>query len=104
MNLYVIGQVTGMPKNNLPTFNQVRGELMENGHRATIPHDSIGARWSWEKAMSRSIQTICSKLDIHGDNFGIAMLDGWENSKGAKIEHDLAEALGIPCKPWREYL
>lgn len=35
---------------------------------------------------------------------GIAMLDGWEDSKGATIEHDLAEALGIPCKPWREWL
>jgi len=32
------------------------------------------------------------------------MLDGWEKSRGARIEHDLAEALGIPCKPWREWL
>ena len=35
---------------------------------------------------------------------GIAMLDGWEQSKGARIEHALASALGIECRPWRECL
>lgn len=104
MKLYIIGSVSGMPNRNLATFNAVRGELMIAGHKAVIPHDSIGADWSWSKAMSRSIQSICSQSDIHGDNFGIAMLDGWEQSKGATIEHDLAVALGIPCKPWKEWL
>lgn len=35
---------------------------------------------------------------------GIAMLDGWEDSRGARIEHDLAMSLGIECRPWREWL
>lgn len=40
----------------------------------------------------------------YDEGFGIAMLDGWEESKGARIEHDLAEELGIECRPWREWL
>ena len=54
--------------------------------------------------MARSVEHISNRVRRYGDKFGIAMLDGWEDSKGARIEHDLAEALGIPCKPWREWL
>lgn len=36
--------------------------------------------------------------------FAIAMLDGWEQSRGARIEHNLAKALGIECRPWMEWL
>lgn len=104
MNLYVIGPVTGKPKDNLPMFNQVRGELMEAGHRVDIPHDYISSGVSWRYAMARSIEHICDKMRWKGSKFAIAMLDGWEESKGARIEHDLAMSLGIECRPWREYL
>lgn len=104
MNLYVIGPVTGIPKDNLPMFNSVRGELMQAGHRVDIPHDCITSGVAWRYAMSRSIEQICIHLRWDGDKFGIAMLDGWEDSRGARIEHDLAEALGIECRPWREFL
>lgn len=47
MNIYVIGPVTGIPKDNLPVFNSVRGEIMQAGHRVDIPHDCITSGVAW---------------------------------------------------------
>ena len=35
---------------------------------------------------------------------GVAMLDGWEQSRGARLERQVAEACGIPCKTVNEWL
>lgn len=105
MNLYVIGAVTGIPNDNRPEFERVRKELESAGHRVMIPHDFVACDCTWEQAMRYSIHhlTTQSYPDLE-PTYNVAMLDGWENSKGAVIEHDLAEALGIPCKPWEEWL
>ena len=44
------------------------------------------------------------RRDFHSDYDAAAMLEGWEESKGARLEHDICEAIGMPCKPWWEYL
>lgn len=114
MRLYIIGPVTGIKDDNLVEFERVKKELQEAGMAASIPHDFIVFEVTWEQAMRISI---CRMLDcfeaynvtedrnvVVNRYYGIALLDGWEDSKGATIEHDLAVALGIPCKPWREWL
>lgn len=63
---------------------------------------------SWNIAMFKSIHvmtntTQCGDGSIKPSFDGIAMLDGWENSKGATIEHDLAISVGIPCDDMDEY-
>ena len=99
INLYTIGPVSGIKNDNLPAFEHVREALWGQGSigYVVIPHDVIAPGTPWKKAMRISIQKMLT-FD------GVAMLDGWEKSKGAVIEHDLAVALGIPCKPWREWL
>lgn len=110
MNLYIIGPVTGIEDDNIQEFGRVQNALRIAGHTSKTPHDFIDPPAEWDYAMRVSIRemlrmrwisTPCVVIPRYD---GIAMLDGWENSKGAKIEHDLAEALGIPCKPWREWL
>lgn len=113
MNLYVIGAVTGIPNDNRPEFERVRWTLkgVDGIGKVGIPHDYIEDMFeddiTWVGAMRISIAAMLGLHTEYIHDFaydGIAMLDGWENSKGAVIEHDLAEALGIPRKPWKEWL
>ena len=111
MNLYIIGSVTGIEHDNRPEFERAQEALWksENTNVVLTPFDCIEGECTWEQAMAQSIITMMTwwrfslgKVDLCG--FGIATLDGWEVSRGARIEHDLAVALGIPVKPWREWL
>ncbi len=106
-SLYVIGPVTGRPRGNKEAFVSARRALKADGHICAIPHDYIDEGTGWSTAMRTSIAAMLSLEYGHKSKpafDGIALLDGWEESKGAKIEKQLAEALGIPCRPWREYL
>lgn len=98
MNLYIIGPVTGIENDNRQAFLAAMEELKNAGHQVDIPH-----KWVMPDCIRRMMSIWPSTTGLDND-FAIAMLDGWENSKDAKIEHDLAEALGIPCKPWRKWL
>ena len=110
MNIYVIGPVTGKENENREEFERVRDELIASPHthNVDIPHNHVEPWDEWRDAMCGSIRAMLwlARYSGVGDipGFGIAMLDGWEHSRGARIEHDLAEALGIECRPWREWL
>lgn len=53
---------------------------------------------SWHDYMRRCLRTI-AQVD------GVALLDGWEDSRGASWEHRIAtEVLAIPCLPVVEWL
>ena len=116
MRLYVIGPVSGIEKNNRPAFEEAAAALTADGYGVDIPHnivpDSVD---DWKGAMLHCLHHLtttrvrCSeghKGERTGLPYvqGIAMLDGWDKSKGATLEKQVAEALGIPCHPWRDYL
>lgn len=115
MNLYVIGPVTGKPGENRQEFERVADALFAAGHIPMIPHiaDDMRDCEDWQSAMCASIREML-RFDFNPYKTkrlprrlwyeGVAMLDGWEHSRGARIEHGLAEALAIPCRPWREWL
>lgn len=103
--LYLIGPVTGKPNDNREAFEEAAVRLEADGYIVNIPHDYVNLGEDWGFCMRRSITAMLT-IDHSGASFfdGIAMLDGWKNSRGAKIEKQVAEVLGIPCRPWREYL
>lgn len=88
MKIYVIGPVTGHDDLNVPAFEKARLMLSEAGYRPLIPHDFVAEDADWQQAMRRSIETLV-KAD------GVAYLDGWQKSRGARIEVELARSLGI---------
>ncbi len=107
MNLYIIGPVTGIEDDNRPEFLRVEQKLKAAGHYADIPHCWVMPGSPWDAAMADSIHRMMTmwgnSLKLDGE-FGLAMLDGWNDSRGAVIEYSLAQQLNIPCKPWREWL
>lgn len=104
--LFLIGPVTGRPNDNRLAFVQARKALKSEGYGCDIPHDYIPEGTPWQDAMRISIrQMLANKVQSTLAQYdGIALLDGWEESAGAKIEKQTAEALGIPCRPWRDYI
>ena len=109
-HLYIIGPITGKEDDNRKEFERAKAGLDEAGFRACTPFDVVpqDSEYSrlWSFCMKHSLGYIAFAWDIENEppRFGIALLPGWEQSKGATIEHDLAVALGIPCKPWREWM
>lgn len=129
-HLYVIGPISGIENNNKDEFELVR-EALERYKtifsrrgpqdirtstlwitQVDIPHDFVDENAPWEVCMMDSISNLTATIIKEDDDDreyrspyydGIAMLDGWELSRGARIEYDLAQLLGIPCKPWREW-
>ena len=91
MRIYVIGPVTGREDRNRPAFEQAARTLERSGYDVCVPHWFIPDSAEWGIAMRRSIEMLV-KCD------GVACLPDFGKSKGARIEADLACALGMPVK------
>lgn len=91
MKIYVIGPVSGKPNRNRDEFERARKLLEKRGYEAEIPHDSIPADTGWLAAVQMSMRRL-KTAD------GVAKLNGWRKSTGARIEADLARDIGKPCK------
>lgn len=90
--------MTGYPEHNFPRFNEVATLLRVSGYEVDNPADNgVIDGFEWEDYL---------KLDLHNviDAHGIATLENWRKSKGARFEVRVAKALGIPVKPFREWL
>ena len=102
--LYIIGPVTGMPNANFGAFESARARLMGRGYEAITPHDFISDGIPWPEAMRVSINVL-TRYEKGGRLYdGVAMLPGWEDSEGARLEKLVAEACGIPCRTVDEWM
>lgn len=95
--LYVAGPMTGYPDFNYKAFHDASAQLRVLGFEVENPAENHPPVQTWLAFMRMSLVQI-SKAD------GIAVLPGWEGSKGAKIEVQLATDLGIPVKPVRDWI
>ena len=89
MRVYVVGQVSSHDDLNVPAFEEARKALMIAGYSPLIPHDFVPCDSDWRQAMRRSLETL-AKAD------GLACLDGWSKSNGARIEVEIAQRIGLP--------
>jgi hypothetical protein len=88
--VYISGRITGLPESEaIENFNKAETALLEKGYTVVNPikinhdHDK-----TWESYMKEDIKAMCSCDCIY-------MIDGWEQSRGAKIEYQLAKDLGM---------
>lgn len=89
MHVYVSGPISGLPENNHPAFFEAEEHLASNGMRvlnpARIPGDDS---WPWER-WTKAALTMQMQADA------IYMLPGWQKSRGAQLEHQVATATGM---------
>jgi hypothetical protein len=108
--LYISGPVTGIEADNYEAFSDASYSLRAYRYDVTAPHDFVLPYMSHEVAMAACIHQLTSRVwdaDSNGPKNlydGLALLPGWEQSEGARLEKAVAEACGIPCKTVDEWL
>lgn len=97
-HLYVCGPMSGLPEKNFPAFRAAAAKLREAGYEVTDPStfdDNIGK--SWADCLRRDIPAM-----LQCD--GLALLAGWEHSRGARLEFAIASQLDIRAHGIPEWL
>ena len=111
MKVYLAGPMRGIPEFNFPAFHAYKTKLMAEGHDVFSPAERDNERhgkdiskgnaagdeklaakvhgFSLRDALADDMVFICKCADA------IAVMPGWEQSKGAKAEKATGEALGL---------
>lgn len=88
--LYVSGPMTGKPGYNFDAFDKAEHELSAAGYVVLNPAGNFGGNLELPRA-------VYMRLDIQQVlmSDGIALLDGYRESKGARLEIDIAHTIGL---------
>ena len=101
--IYIAGPMSGIPDFNYPAFNAAEQQLLEHGWTVLNPVSSEQENtgdyqqqpWVWYLTRAIRLLTFANS---------VALLPGWENSKGAKLEKHVAENLGYDIRPIRKWM
>jgi hypothetical protein len=90
--IYIAGPMTGIENYNRPKFNEAAAQWRETLHIEHVinPAENFDGRLdlSYETYIRKSIEQVLGSSHLY-------MLDGWKNSRGARLEHDMAMCLGL---------
>lgn len=110
MNIYLAGPMRGYPEFNYPAFAHAAKVLRDHGHSVFSPAErdmerhngediSIGTTGKLEEIEAKGFNLRDAIFDdlqyIIREAQAIALLPGWEASKGVKCELATAEFLGL---------
>ncbi|WP_291523267.1 DUF4406 domain-containing protein [Branchiibius sp. NY16-3462-2] len=104
--LYIAGPMTGLPQFNYPVFNEAARRLRALGHTVFNPaeidppsEDQLhsGEVKPWAYYMRNGI-----RLLVEAE--AVALLPGWESSKGATLERSIAVALQMDVRDMASWL
>ena len=91
--IYLAGPMTGLPDFNYPAFNAEAARLRALGYQVENPAENTAPPCGkWEQYMRTAIRQMltCSM---------VALLPGWDQSRGATLECSLALELGLQVTP-----
>jgi hypothetical protein len=89
LKVYIAGPMTGLLHLNFPAFHGEAARLRYLGHEVLNPAEiNPDTTAKWRDCMAADIKALV-------DCQAISMLPGWRNSRGARIEHFIAQQLGM---------
>lgn len=89
VRVYVAGPMSGLPELNFPAFHKAAADLRAKGFEVVNPAEiNADPTAGWNACMRQDIAQLvtCDEL---------AVLPGWQRSRGATIEMRLAADLGM---------
>ncbi|MGP9696188.1 DUF4406 domain-containing protein [Halomonas sp. AOP27-A1-34] len=88
--IYISGPMTGLPGFNFAAFNLTAQQLRALGYEVVNPAEkqSEAEELSWEEYLKQDLQQMLT-CDT------IALLPGWQASKGAHLELHVAHRVGM---------
>lgn len=93
MKIYIAGPCTDCEDHNFPAFTTAAEQLAAAGHQPVNPtRRGVIPGHTWADYMRLTLADML-KCDA------VAVLHGWENSRGATLEVLVAEALHMPVRP-----
>ena len=100
--VYVAGPMTGLPEFNYPAFRAAGSLLAAEGFDVLNPveveqENASGEPQAWDWYMRRALRMVV-------DADGVALLPGWERSRGARLEFHVATSLELDVRPLDEWL
>lgn len=93
MNLYLSGPMTGLPGFNYAAFEERATALRARGHVVWSPHELFDKRTDLPRA--DYMREDMKALTEPGRFDAVAVLYGWWQSKGARLEVAIARELGL---------
>jgi hypothetical protein len=89
--IYLAGPMTGLPDHNFPAFRAAAKRLQQAGWEVINPADNFGGCTNLPRSSYlRADVALLLQCDA------MAMLPGWHDSRGAKLEYLLGRELGMP--------
>ena len=91
MKWYLCGPMSGLPEQNYPAFREACVLLRSAGLVIVSPHETMhnpDGGIPWEVCLKHDLNTLTR---CHG----VIVLDGWTQSRGARLEVGTALALGM---------
>ena len=87
--VYICGPMTGYADHNRPAFALAEHDLRQAGYEPVNPHENgLLESDDWGMHMRADIRLLLTCDEV-------ALLPGWQDSKGARVEHALATGLGM---------
>jgi hypothetical protein len=98
MRVYVAGPMRGLADWNFPAFDAAEKRWTDAGHKVTTPASiarTTGARFGDQA--DPMVERLAIQVDLVYVSYSdaVALLPGWERSKGATVELALAQFLGL---------
>jgi len=100
--LYIAGPMSSYPEHNFPAFHEAEKLLRDKGFRVANPvsiNTVMGQPWEYYMREDLLLMLQCAT--------GVAVLSGWQESKGATFEVHVAHVLKMPVltvERWLEFV
>lgn len=91
MRVYIAGPMSGYPEWNFPAFNRAEAEWVLAGWEVSNPAKNFGGKT--DLPYETYLKTACLQV---ADADAVAVLEGWEASRGAVTEVHIAMTLSKP--------